>query len=78
MEWAGGEVYAELFYGGTLASFGRLGAGLATDMNDQQWVARAHETLGRIYQALLSPEQVLAKLGLSSRSQIALWACGKG
>jgi len=69
LEWAAGEAFAELYYGGTLASFGRLGVGLAhaqqglrlaTEIGHQQWIARAHEALGRIYLALLAPEQTLA------------------
>ena len=77
LEWAAGEAFAELFYGGTLVSFGKLGSGLvyaqqalhlATEINHQQWVVRAHETLGRIYLALLAPEQTLAhaKAGLEA------------
>lgn len=76
------------FYGGTLVSFGQFGAGLeyaqqalhlATEINHQQWIVRAHETLGRIYLALLAPEQALAHAkaeleaaqGLGSASWVA-------
>src|SRR6266487_386748 len=69
LEWAAGEVFAEIFYGGTLASFGQLGSGLAhgqrglrlaTEINHQQWVACARDALGRISLLLLAPEQALA------------------
>jgi hypothetical protein len=77
LDWAAAEAFAELFYGGTLVSFGQLGAGLeyaqqalhlSTEINHQQWIVRAHETLGRIYLALLAPEQALvhAKVGLEA------------
>ncbi len=69
LEWAAGEAFAEIFYGGTLASFGQLGSGLAhaqrglrlaTEINHQQWVACARDALGRISLLLLAPEQALA------------------
>ena len=69
LEWTAGEAFAEIFFGGILASFGRLGTGLvhaqqglrlATEIDHQQLLVTAHDTLGRIYLAMLSPEQALA------------------
>ncbi len=69
LEWAAGEAFAELIFGGVLASFGQLeaalaqaqqGLRLATEISHQQWIAGAHNTLGRIYLAMLAPEQALA------------------
>jgi DNA-binding CsgD family transcriptional regulator/tetratricopeptide (TPR) repeat protein len=69
LEWAAGEAFVDIYFGGIGASFGRLGAGLAhvqnglrlaTEINHQQWVACAHDALGRIYLSLLAPEQALA------------------
>ncbi len=86
LEWAAGEAFAEIFYGGTLASFGRLGAGLAhaqrglrlaTEINHQQWIACARDALGRISLALLAPEQALAhaQVGLEAARELgpAIW-----
>ena len=48
MEWAAGEAFTDIYFGGILASFGRLGAGLAyaqqglrlaTEIDHQQWIA---------------------------------------
>jgi len=83
LEWAAGEVFAEIFYGGILASFGQLGAGLAqtqqglrlaTEIDHQQGIACARDTLGRIYLALLAPEQALvhAEVGLESARELSL------
>jgi DNA-binding CsgD family transcriptional regulator len=83
LEWAAGEVFAEVFYGGILASFGRLGAGLAhvqqglrlaTEINHQQGIACAHDALGRVYLALLAPEQALAhaEVGLEAARELGL------
>ncbi|HEX6554556.1 MAG TPA: AAA family ATPase [Ktedonobacteraceae bacterium] len=69
LEWTAGEAFAEIFFGGILVSFGRLGTGLvhaqqglrlATEIDHQQLLVTAHDTLGRIYLAMLSPEQALA------------------
>ena len=69
LEWTAGEAFAEIFFGGILASFGRLGTGLvhaqqglrlATEIDHQQLLVTAHDALGRIYLAMLSPEQALA------------------
>ncbi len=86
LEWAAGEAFAEIFYGGTLASFGRLGAGLAhaqrglrlaTEINHQQWIACARDALGRISLALLAPERALAhaEVGLEAARALgpAIW-----
>jgi DNA-binding CsgD family transcriptional regulator/tetratricopeptide (TPR) repeat protein len=83
LEWAAGEVFAEIFYGGILASFGQLGAGLAhtqqglrlaTEIDHQQGIACARDALGRIYLALLAPEQALAhaEVGLESARELGL------
>jgi DNA-binding CsgD family transcriptional regulator/tetratricopeptide (TPR) repeat protein len=75
LEWAAGEAFAEILYGGTLASYGQFGAGLvhaqqglrtATEIGHQKWTALAYENFGRMYLALLAPERVLsyAQLGL--------------
>ena len=69
LEWAAGEAFVDIYLGGLYASFGRLGAGLtyvqqglrlATEINHQQWMACAHDALGRISLYLLTPEQALA------------------
>jgi len=69
LEWTAGEAFAEIFFGGILVSFGRLGTGLvhaqqglrlATEIDHQQLLVTAHDALGRIYLAMLSPEQALA------------------
>ena len=69
LEWAAGEAFVDIYLGGIYASFGRLGAGLtyvqqglrlATEINHQQWMACAHDALGRISLSLLAPEQALA------------------
>jgi tetratricopeptide (TPR) repeat protein/DNA-binding CsgD family transcriptional regulator len=69
LEWAAGEAFAEILFGGMLVSYGRLSAGLAhaqrglsmaTEIGHQKWIALAYENLGRIYLALLAPEQALA------------------
>lgn len=77
LEWAAGEAFAEILFGGVLVSYGRLSAGLAhaqrglrlaTEIGHQMWIALAHENLGRIYLALLAPEQMLshAEIGLEA------------
>ena len=69
LEWTAGEAFAELIFGGVLASFGQLeaalahgqqGLHLATGIDHQQWIAGAHGTLARMYLSLLAPEQALA------------------
>ncbi len=69
LEWAAGEAFVEIYLGGMCASFGRQGAGLAhvrqglllaTEINHKQWIACAHDALGRIYLSLLAPQQALA------------------
>ena len=69
LEWAAGEAFAEILFGGTLVSFGQFGAGLlhaqqglrlATEIGHQKWMAMAYENFGRISLALLAPEQALA------------------
>ncbi len=69
LEWAAGEAFAEILFGGVLVSYGRLSAGLAhaqrglrlvTEIGHQKWIALAYENFGRIYLALLAPEQALA------------------
>ena len=69
IEWAAGEAFAEIIFGGILASFGQLGSGLAhaqqglrlaTEIDHQQWIAGAHDTLARISLSLLAPEQALS------------------
>jgi DNA-binding CsgD family transcriptional regulator/tetratricopeptide (TPR) repeat protein len=83
LEWAAGEVFAEIFYGGILASFGQLGAGLAhvqqglrlaSEIDHQQGIACARDALGRIYLALLAPEQALAyaEIGLEPARELGL------
>jgi len=75
LEWAAGEAFVEIYFGGVLACFGRLGAGLAhvqqalrlaTEINHQQWIAGAHDALARIALSLLAPEQALshAEIGI--------------
>ncbi len=86
LEWAAGEAFVEFFYGGILASFGQLGAGLAhgqlglrlaTEINHQQWIAGAHDALARISLALLAPDQALAHahVGLEAARELgsAIW-----
>ena len=86
LEWAAGVASTEIFFGGMLASFGQLGAGLAhgqqglhlaMEMNHQQWVAGAHYTLASIYLSLLAPEQALnhAEIGLKAARALgsAIW-----
>ncbi len=69
MQWAAGEAFAEIIFGGICASFGQLGAALvhgqqglrlATEINHQQWQTAAHATLARISLSLLAPQQALA------------------
>ncbi len=69
LEWAAGEAFAEILFGGVLVSYGRLSAGLAhaqrglrlvTEIGHQKWIALAYENFGRISLALLAPEQALA------------------
>ena len=69
LEWAAGEAFADIYFGGMLVSYGRLGAGLAyaqqglrlaTEINHQQWMVCAHDALARISLSLLAPEQALA------------------
>ena len=86
MEWAAVEAFAEIYFGGILASFGQLSAGLAhgqqglrlaTEINHQQWIAGAHDALGRIYLSLLAPDQALshAEIGLKVARELgsAIW-----
>jgi tetratricopeptide (TPR) repeat protein len=86
LEWAAGVASAEIFFGGMLASFGQLGAGLAraqqglylaVEMNHQQWIAGAHYSLANIYLSLLAPEQALAhwEIGLKAAQVLgsAIW-----
>ena len=67
-----GSLYRNLIFGVTLASFGRLGSGLAyaqqglrlaTEIDHQQWIAGAHDALARISLSLLAPEQALVSCG---------------
>ncbi len=69
LEWAAGEAFTDIYFGGMLVSYGRLGAGLtyaqqglrlATEINHEQWIACAHDALARISLALLAPEQALS------------------
>jgi ATP/maltotriose-dependent transcriptional regulator MalT len=86
LKWAAGEAFGEIFFGGTLASFGRLGSGLAhvqrglrlaTEIDHQQGIACARDALGRISLALLAPEQALAhaEVGLEAARELgpAIW-----
>src|SRR5260221_5894917 len=81
MQWAAGEAFAEIMFGGICASFGQFGAGLAhaqqglrlaTEINHQQWCVGAHDTLARISLALLAPQQALAhaEIGLEAVRQM--------
>ena len=72
IEWAAGEAFAEIYLWRDLASFGQLGSALAhaqqglrlaTEIDHQQWVAGAHDTLARISLFLLAPEQALVSCG---------------
>jgi DNA-binding CsgD family transcriptional regulator/tetratricopeptide (TPR) repeat protein len=81
LEWAAGEAFAELIFGGVLASFGRLEAALAhgqqglrvaTEIGHQQWIAAAHSTLARLSLSLLAPEQALAHVEAGSKVARAL------
>jgi len=53
------------------------GLRLATEINHQQWMAGAHDTLARIYLSLLAPEQALshAEVGLKAARELgsAFW-----
>ena len=69
IEWAAGEAFTDLIFGVTLASFGRLGSALAyaqrglrlaREIDHQQWVAGAHDSLARTLLFLLAPEQALS------------------
>jgi tetratricopeptide (TPR) repeat protein/DNA-binding CsgD family transcriptional regulator len=86
MQWAAGEAFAEIMFGGICASFGQLGAALAhgqqglrlaTEINHQQWWVCAHDTLARISLSLLAPEQALnhAEIGLEAVRELgsAFW-----
>jgi DNA-binding CsgD family transcriptional regulator/Flp pilus assembly protein TadD len=86
MQWAAGEAFAEIMFGGICASFGQFGAGLAhaqqglrlaTEINHQQWCVGAHDTLARISLALLAPQQALshAEIGLEAVRELgsAFW-----
>ncbi len=86
MQWAAGEAFAELMFGGVCASFGQFGAALAhgqqglrlaTEINHQQWWVCAHDTLARISLTLLAPEQALAhaEIGLEAVRELgsAFW-----
>ena len=86
LEWAAGEAAAEIFFGSTLAAFGRLGEGLAhvqqglhlaLEMNHQEWAAGAHYSLASISVSLLAPAQALAhaKSGLKAARALgsAIW-----
>jgi DNA-binding CsgD family transcriptional regulator/tetratricopeptide (TPR) repeat protein len=81
LEWASGEAFVEIYFGGVLACFGRLGAGLAhaqralrlaIEINHQQWIAGAHDALARIYLTLLAPEQALshAEIGIQAAREL--------
>jgi len=86
IQWAAGEAFAEIFFGGIFASFGQLGTGLAhgqrglrlaTEINHQRWIAGAHNALTRIYLSLLAPDQALshAEVGLEAARELgsAFW-----
>ena len=81
LEWAAGEAFVEIYFGGMLVSYGRLSAGLAytqqglrlaTEINHQQWIVCAHDALARIYLSLLAPEQTLvhAEVGLEAAREL--------
>ena len=81
MQWAAGEAFAEIMFGGVCASFGQFGAALAhgqqglrlaTEINHQQWWVCAHDTLARTSLTLLAPQQALAhaEIGLVLQSHI--------
>jgi len=81
LEWAAGEAFAEILFGGTLVSFGQFGAGLvhaqqglrlAREIGHQKWMALAYENLGRISLALLAPEQALASAQVGLEAAQAL------
>jgi tetratricopeptide (TPR) repeat protein len=86
MQWAAGEAFAEIMFGGVCASFGQFGAALAhgqqglrlaTEINHQQWWVCAHDTLARTSLALLAPQQALAhaEIGLEAVRELgsAFW-----
>ena len=81
LEWVTGEAFVEIYFGGMLACFGRIGDGLAheqealrlaTEINHQQWIAGAHDALARIALSLLAPEQALshAEAGLEAAREL--------
>ena len=81
LEWVTGEAFVEIYFGGMLACFGRIGAGLAheqealrlaTEINHQQWIAGAHDALARIALSLLAPDQALshAEAGLEAAREL--------
>jgi DNA-binding CsgD family transcriptional regulator len=81
IEWAAGEAFAEIFLGGTLASFGELTVGLmhvqqglrlATEISHRQWCTAAHDVLARVYLSLLAPDQALAhvEIGLGNAREL--------
>jgi DNA-binding CsgD family transcriptional regulator/Flp pilus assembly protein TadD len=85
-EAAAGEAFAELIFGGVLAFFGQLGRALAhgqrglrlaTEIEHQQWITGAHDTLARVYLSLLAPDQALlhAEAGLKIARELgsAFW-----
>src|SRR6266702_1911772 len=81
LEWAAGEAFAEILCGGMLVSYGRLSAGLAhaqrglrlaREIGHQKWMALAYENFGRIYLALLAPEQALASAQVGLEAAQAL------
>src|SRR6266487_3682240 len=81
LEWAAGEAFAEILFGGVLVSYGRLSAGLAhaqrglrlvTEIGHQKWIALAYGNFGRISLALLAPEQALASAQVGLEAAQAL------
>ena len=88
VRWNGlpGKPLPKSIFGGILPPLDRLGAGLAhaqqglrlaTEINHQQWIACAHDTLARISLSLLAPEQALAhaEVGLEAARELgsAIW-----
>ena len=86
VQWAAGEAFALIMYGGECASFGQFGAGLAhvkeglriaTEINHQQWVAGAHATLASIYMYMLVADRALShiEVGLAAARELgsAFW-----
>ena len=86
IQWAAGESFTEIFFGGICASFGQLsvalahaqrGLRLATEINHQRWIAGAYNALTRTYLSLLAPDQALshAEVGLEVARELgsAFW-----